>query len=856
MKIFKKIYYPALIALTLIFAFFSLFTASEGASGIKLTDAKTKSVEKYIDGIVACEDDYGIGEYVRTQLRNDAGVGVSVISSRPDKTETLPDGTPNPDFGMNTSATYHIKDGKISPTVVRQYAEILPATSSEIAGDSATTFVGYEVINYVIAVPGSVSIAKAEDPENEALSYGDAVAVIVNYDRSTLSETGNAAAIASVMSAISTLTASEEKPANDFVFVFAAGGENGNIGAYAFKNQFKGFNRVAERVKAVVSFSAAGADRALVLSAGSGDAAKAFVKTAEDGYASSVMNLFAGGDGVVEAYDGVSAYSVSGFNNNKAGTVYETKENLDDEFVAAMAVTAENTLSYFADINLGEIEVSKIGYGYYDYLGATVVYSAAWSYAFGGLALLMLSAVICLAIFKKDALDLKSLGLGAAVQALTLVFTLAVTCALTMLVMLALGGFGVIDFHALGRVTFGNAGLVAIMAAVMAVISVPFYTLLRKILKVRLPYIAYGSVALLAVSAAAACFAAPSVALPAAIAAVTMLAVLIATMLLKDKVKQLLGCNMSELLLFAIPAIFLLPVALSDAFAASTVAPVILLPLILSTIIGYGGTALPFVGYALDKAVDCVCVKKAADGTAEKKQCPLRGLGAPIVAVIGVVGAVLLATVGTLGFGRGASTSYGYNDEIYKDAIVYCVENGVTTAEIHDLDLYSYIAKYEDGFVWSEKTGAYILSSAPALSIGQVLTVNADNANSKRFIVYTSEKSVTDYTVKLSGFGAGNITKVTFEEANNGDINSYEVDAAADELTFIVPADYEGGFAFEIEGDLISVNIDVEQRCATAPGYANNALWALVHHEYSDDAFISSTMRMTLIMRSALTFTI
>jgi hypothetical protein len=216
----------------------------------------------------------------------------------------------------------------------------------------------------------------------------------------------------------------------------------------------------------------------------------------------------------------------------------------------------------------------------------------------------------------------------------------------------------------------------------------------------------------------------------------------------------------------------------------------------------------------------------------------------------------LIAAVGALGFGRGASSSYSYEDEIYKDAIVYRIDNGVVTAEIRDKDLYGYVKKYEDGFKWSGKNGAFVLRDAPAIEVGQVLTVSADNANSKRYIVYTSERSAFDYKIRLSGFGAGNVTKVTFTEVNNGTSVSYGVPSELDELSYVVPASYEGGFTVELEGDYTTVNIDVEQRCDAVPNVNRNSLWTLVHHGYSNDAFIAANLRMTLIMRSALTFNV
>lgn len=78
--------------------------------------------------------------------------------------------------GINSKTVFSVTDGAPQPSIVNQSAVILQSTAEKMNTiEDGTYYVDRTVNNLVVAIPGSDTIAKYADPDNEQLSYGDAV---------------------------------------------------------------------------------------------------------------------------------------------------------------------------------------------------------------------------------------------------------------------------------------------------------------------------------------------------------------------------------------------------------------------------------------------------------------------------------------------------------------------------------------------------------------------------------------------------------------------------------------------------------------------------------------------------------
>lgn len=887
MKIFKWIYYPVLLILIVAFVALGFVGVTSSDKSVSFDAATRAEVDNHIKAVTdlgshnANYDNNlkSVSDYIRSSVRED-----QIIQYRPTS-------YPDSEEGLNT-ASYALtsENGKTvpRPSVVTQSAVILASTAEKMNTlEDGTYYVNRTVNNLIVAIPGSDTAAKYADPENEQLSYGDVIMFTARYDSSTLNDgAANAAVVANMIEVINAAVNRETKYKNDLLFVFTSGGEEGALGAYAFKYQFKGFDDICSRVKLAFNFDAVGGTGALIMSEATADGAALVSAYADFGgksYSSSLYSsVFAAENKITDfdIYDDIAAYDFVTLNDENSGTAFDTTDNLDAGVVNAFGNMMNKAVSYFGDKALGDFAAGNAA-GFFNYLGATIWYADFVSYVIAAIIILLVAAIVFFAIKKKSVNFVKA-GMGAAVQLLTMLATLGCLYVAYLIVTLLLTGFEVINIHAIATVVTANVGLLVSSIILAFALSVIFYIIFKKVFAVRATDVVRGNALLIALLAVVFCFAAPEVSYLFFVVAVLQLAVMLVTALIKDKFKEKFGFDMERLFLYVIPVILMMPVLCGELYLASAVTPAVLLPLYLMMFTLYGGAIMPYADYLkrpLGKLaaalpmrtvrVQRVVTEKIEDAAKKGKFTEVthakvfkekvtrtysNALGITLVSFLGVVAIVLFTAFGG-GFGSGVSSNYSYYDEIYKDALVYVCDDDVETLEVYDLDAYKYIARYVDGFSWDAGKGAYVRTdTAGGIGLTTKLSVTADSANSRLLTVNTSETGTSQITVTLSGFTAGSIDKVTFTLEGGKEVEYDLTSQSSEVLTFILPYAESSGFTFEIEGEAESVDVSVEQRGSNIQLANNYSVFSVLREAYSLDESINDNLSMNIIMKTSSTF--
>lgn len=884
MKIFKWIYYPAVAVLTVLMVVFGFLNVHVGETKSLLASGGRNRVDDHLTAIAALT---ARNDVYDSDLDGTNGVRKHIETALADNVDEIEKN--------RNSAKFVESDGNIVPTYYAATDTVSAETAAEMSGP---IYIGREVQNLMVVVPGSVTRAAIEAEKNgeETVTYGDAVLLVANYDNKTVgASAADTAALASLIEVARETAQGSYK--NDFVFLFSQGGEEGALGSWVFTRQFTGFNDIASRVKVALSFDAVGEDGALLLGAVNEkgeNMVSALAKIGGKMYADSVYSAVAGGRRVTDfaAFRSVAAAGVTTLDSPNYGTAFDTADNVSAKLLTSMSNMQKRAVDYFGGRDLGVYDEAGVRHGFFDYLGGTISYAYYVPYIFAGLILLLAAGNVVLAVLKKT-MNLVRALLGAAVHLITLAATLGCLYVAYFLCALIMSGFGVVDLHALGSVVFASTGLWIFAIIFGFALSVAFYQIFKKVFAVRPANVVNGNVFLLDLVAVIFCFAAPTAAHLFFIAALLESIVMTVTSFLSDRVKAKFGFNfMERLFLYAVPVILLLPVMCGEFALLGSVTPLIMLPLYVAAMLFFGGAIMPYAGL-LRRPLEALAaalpprtvrvyetvtvreedpVKKGKFNEVEKRQIRKEheprtyrnAFGITVVAVISVVAAMLFSGFGGQ-FGKGYASSYSHYDEVYKDALVYVDDGGTHYFEVRDLDAYKYIARYVDGLDWNAEKGAYVREG----SVGNMTdlarpTIEQDSENVHKFTVQIktgAEMANQTIRVRLSEFGAGNITKVTFTQGTGdesaGEENVIDIAGALAEretLEFVMPDDYDDAFTIEVEGDAAeNIIIEVEQR-----GYEvnkrNNNVFAPLAENYSADPAIYDNLRLNAVLRYSSSF--
>lgn len=917
MKIFRKIFYPVIAVLAVVL----IITAFLTSGATNTTSVLSSTVRTKID-----EDIAKLGASARstsTAASAQSGSGAYIIRTRVDDADA--DG--NTVFkwlssdkesgidadGNNSGAELKVSGGVYTPAIVYQFAVLKESTVRSIPELSNDTYyIGKHVNNVVAYVPGSVTLAKLADPDNTALSYGDVVMMTANYD--SLPGSGgadNSAAVATMMEVARIAASQYTENKNDFLFVFTDAKEEGSLGAYAFKYQFKGFDDVYSRVKVGFNFESKGNEGVLMASAASNysyllpegsdylnsDVAnnKKNGTNKSSGILSYINKLGAKGNSssiysslyLADGYSDFNAYDVPAINfstvkNGTYGTKIDTYENIDKNLVIQYGNVMKAVIDNFANADLNIIS-SGTAAGFFSYLGLGMKYPHILSYILGALIVLLLGFNIYLCVAKQK-YSLGKIIAGIGVQLLTAVAAMASLYVVYFLAMLILSGFQVVDVHSIASLSFTNVGMIISFAVATCVAAVAFYILFKKLFRLNAPNVVRGNVLLLGLVAAIVCFAAPSVSYIFSIISILQLAIFTCSALLKDKFAEKFGYNIEQLFLYFVPVVIMLPVLVSDLFLVSTLSTLLMMPLYMMMFMLFAGSILPYADYLkgsisklyakLPKASyrERVTVTEKVEDPAKKgkftevekvvvkKTKVERVYSHPIgITACSLIAAVMLILFSAFGHSAGAamSSSYSMYDDFYKNSLVYVWESSSATLEIHDLDMYKYYSAELSDYSWDATKRAYVKST----STSAISSSPSISQSEKTFTFNTRTDSKSRSYVKLSNFGDGGINTVTFRKANedsSDDGIEFDYVNNDDETMLIyIPYDTESGFTLEIEGILSTVDIELVQ-IYTGVESTDISDWTLIKEAYSgaDERGVSDILSLSMLIKLNGTYTI
>jgi hypothetical protein len=556
----------------------------------------------------------------------------------------------------------------------------------------------------------------------------------------------------------------EYKLQNNVAFVFTDGEENGLYGA-SLSRLFKGFEGAlvkadgTSNVGFVANFESrgtSGTDVMFETHSGNAEVIRQYAKINNSIYTNSLANFIYsvmpnGTDFSVYKKDDVPGVN---FANIGGGDNYHTA---NDNLANATDAAGQRFLSqhgdimlrlaaHFGDADLSELPASQnaVFFTYLTFM--TVYYPIAVAIVLGALIVgLLLFAV--LANVKLKAFSLKKAGLGAAAQALAVGLGVGLMYGAYYLFALLAALFGVVDIHAVSRVSASSPFLMMCALAFAALFSAIVVNIFKRVFKIRAQDVVIGSTLILGVVAAALSFALPEVSFVLAWLALLEAVVFLCTTLFKEKFKDKFGFSIERLFLPFVPLVLCVPIVLPICILAGDALGASMYPLITALPLLTLGFITPYFSYlkpALDKvfaklpplkfrqetvrdaAADKQAQKKAAAAAKAKGRAPVKqhkeykvvtrpmrySNATGFAFLVAVLFVVLVATVNVGGsFSRNISGKQGFSFGFYDDALVYVRTKDKDEGNywmVKDLDAYRYMADYLDGYAWDADKAAYV----------------------------------------------------------------------------------------------------------------------------------------------------
>lgn len=860
MKIFKRIYYPVMAALVVLMLVLGLVDARVGGGG-SLSDAQVNAAYGYARAVQGAHNSYNAAaqQSVRDVL----------IETLTDKGAIRMDADTLDEDGKNLAA-YAMREGKPQPTVSLQKATV----SQESQTSDGDVAVAREVHNVILSVPGTGS---------------DAILLYARYDGSALGGASDATATGALLqSAVQTLENVKNGASykNTVVFLFGDAGQEGDLGAYAFMQQFAGFDTVAEKVRAAADFAVGGTGGTLMMYAGRNGSLGvigAYARFNGGTFASSALSLlFKSGEKAAGGAFGDA--STLRFTNrgdvNRYATANDVKVN--KKLVRQQANAMQKFVSCFADTSVADLN-TKSSAVYFSYLDVmTVYYPAAVAFVIAGIIAGLIIAIVILNIRNKTFGWGKALA-GAAVQLVTLLATSLSLLALYYLFALLLSGFGVLPFQGLSSVRFDSIGLL-ISAAILAVtLSIFFYILLKRTFAVKAADVVRGNTLLVALVAFVLSFAAPGISYPFTCVALFSLTAMLMTVLFKHKFKNKFGMDIERLFLYVWPVVIALPLFLPLMAASQAAFPVLSLVLVMAVAVLLTGCIAPFADYlkpVLDKVMKKLPPRKVryermvtervedrakkgkfTEVTAKKivvEKTPwtyLNRIGLSLAAFISAVMIVLFCSFSTT-YSSSALAAPAYYDSLYDDSMLFVYEkNGsdaaAATVEVHDKIAYNYIRYAVNDLNWNADKGAYVKEYTGAIS--QIVPVQPDFTNSGKTVSFTAfDSDYSQITVTLKN--ASKVTSVIFNENDESRKSEEYTFTNRDEIVFRLPYGYED-FTMTVDADC---EITFEQQVYNANNLqgVQGSDWDRLYEYYGGNNEIEPMLRSGIVIRITKSITV
>lgn len=806
MKMFKRIYYPIMAVLLTLMMVFGFVDASAGGFTNKVSADFLSNADKHISEIASSNrSSYNPNELSDTSdyIINYLKDYVALVDSKVEN-------------GMN-QASYKTADSVKIPSMVLQTAIISEDTMKEM--DSDVIAVSKEVNNIIVSIPGTNTLSG---------SNGEVVLMMAHYDSMPQSAgaNDNAIAVSTMMETIRAIIEGTTEYTNDLVFVFTDAKEEGSYGAYAFKNQFKGFDDIYSRVKLGGNFDSMGVSGTLSMyqtTKNNSNLTAKYSSINDGAFTSSVLNLLSKGKtsdlSIMGDLPGLSFGCIGGA--DKHHTALDNIKNIDKGVIKQQADMMNKFVGTFGSSDLNKLTSSSSAV-FFSYLDiGTIWYPMFVSFILGGIIIGLMVAII---LFNKKHKAFKwgRLGGGVAVQLLTILGTVVVGFVSYFLFALILSAFGVIPVTAIASITYSNIALVIGSIIFSIAFAFMFYILLKRAIGVSASDVVRGNAVIWAVAGAILSFALPSVAYLFSFVAILSLVVMLVSTILKQKFKAKYSMDIERLFLYVWPIVICMPIILPIITIFCAAMPAMMIPVFMGGIVAMFGFIAPYFDYlkpVLDKVmkkmpkrtirVERVVTERIEDKAKKGKFTEVTGkkvfnekiewgyLNRVGIAVIAVVASVMIIFSTAFGgsFSQGITGIPTYENSIYDDSIVYVWDNTTnsSTIEVHDHMAYKYISRAVSGLKWDNEKKAYtkpytgktILSHEPGVvASGGVYA----------FTVYDSSRSQVNVTLS----GIKNVAKVTFRGAKGDDVVFEKLDKE-DTKTFSLPYGF-GNFTMKVTG--------------------------------------------------------
>ncbi len=853
-KCIKLYYYPLLVLVALVLIIVSFVTYyCVGAS----TKTSVDTSKAYSYGQALSETERNAYTTTDGELTSDGaaaliksyldGSGISESVARKER-ETNPNGSEVNNKSVDQKITADFIDGKATYTFMDMSALGFVLDRDTVSDMTGGDYVGKEGEIYSRAVKDFIIALPGENPG------GDAVVIMTHYD-SLLGSNGatSAAAVGAMLGTVETLK--DESFKNDVVFVITDGRYDGNVGAYAFKNQFVGFDNVYSRTKAVFNFDAITAGGALTVvrtTDGDNGIMSGYVKSdASVRLDTSVADLLEGSytSDLDAFYDKIDdEWEVTGmdfaFTAGKydAGTKADNAANVTENAVAQYASAMENIAQCFGNADLSALKANGDSSAY-TYLGGSFATTDGWVYAISGLLIILLAVSLAFAA-KKKAFGIKNMFKGVGGVLLTLTLSLAAFIVAYFLIGLLTVAFGAATMNMLLSAHLLTPGVLIPAMLFAGAVSCGLYPLFKRAFRIKAADCVRGGAVTQIVVAVCFGFIVPTAALPYLIIGLINGAVMLLSVLLKNVFAQKFGFGMERLFLYTLPTIIGVPFLVQSFLTIGNLFPIITLPflllafaLTLSSIAPYFDYLKPVMSDVYEK-LPSHTIRVVETVTEEKEDAVKKGkfqtvtetkvlnkkvkwkyhnwFGVTFVCVLTslilLIAAPVSATIGITANGN-VSASYDYTvtdnfDAVYDNGVVCYID-----ASFGDPSTFGWRIKDEwvyknirniDGFdyykwTWDDDIGAYKTATEYEYRPDAKPQFNKDNITDegngthKIAPIYGDQSLVK---LEISNISRGDVLTVAKSAEDLTDEPDYSItfDDPAGTVTVVLPSGYADKF--------------------------------------------------------------
>lgn len=578
-------------------------------------------------------------------------------------------------------------------------------------------------------------------PANSASPSGDAVMFMGHTDSVPMGDgaSDDGVAVSVMLEAVNYYVDKMEngfESDHDLVFCFVNGEEYGLYGSYAFMNEFKAFDNVADRIKFGTNLESRGTEGTLIMfetAANNYNTIKLLSEINENVFTCSIATMVydtmpnsTDFSNFKDACQGLNFANILGGENYH--TQNDSLENVGKTYVSAQANIVDKLVSRLADYELDRLYDAEGSAVFFSYLNAaTVVYSPSVAVVLGVILVAIVALNLLLNLKQKQFIrTLKSVGV--------VILTLAVSAGLIYgcyyLFQYIASLAGIIDVNMIGTVTYSNVYIVTGIG-----ITVLVAIMLISRLSVRVFGVEYRDLTRAFAYIHAFLGAVLSFVLPDA----SYLFVFsgLALMMIELLVSVFRKTGISELHLEALVTALYMPIIL-PVVALATSALGMTLAYVYGLVFALG---LFDVGVFLASILDV------------KKTSYAKKLFAPLTCVMIIVAAVLFTCVSLTK--PNASVNLQGKQNLaklpYDDALVYVVDaDGSEEYRIYDLNAYSYLEKYANEMTYN---GEYYVGKANKHELAyQIKTHVADSSLVISKVIHDSYVYLTFTDIEAESF--------------------------------------------------------------------------------------------------------